>query len=237
MDNGETRSANYNVGYGKPPAGTRFVKGTSGNPPGRPRSKFRPKPSQAADQPTDDMILAEAYRLVTVNMGAKLASKPETMTVAQGNARNLGSAKGSPRDKLAFLGEVQRIESKRNAARFEFLTWVLDYKAAWEQIWACNDADGVPRAVPFPHPADFIIDPATGEVRPHGPMTLEQVADYEECMRVRDVAQKIINDLAGRISKRTNKNLISSRLKLQRGFDEYNDVLPKRWQKTLQNRL
>jgi hypothetical protein len=234
MDNGETRSANYDVGYGKPPAGTRFAKGKSGNPRGRPRSKFRPKPSQAADQPTDDIFLDEAYRATTINVGSKQTPKLITMPVSQAVIRSLTQ---STKGQLAFLREVQRIEGKRNAARFDFLTWVLNYKAAWEQVWARNDAEGVPRAVPFPHPDDFIIDPVTGEVRPHGPMTLEQVADYEECMRFRDVAQKIINDLAARISKRTNKNLISSRLKLQRGFDEYNEVLPKRWQKTLQNRL
>ena len=36
MDN-ETRFSNYEVGFGKPPAGTRFQKGQSGNPKGRPK--------------------------------------------------------------------------------------------------------------------------------------------------------------------------------------------------------
>ena len=36
MDN-ETRFSNYEVGFGKPPAGTRFQKGRSGNPKGRPK--------------------------------------------------------------------------------------------------------------------------------------------------------------------------------------------------------
>jgi hypothetical protein len=36
MDN-ETRFSDYEVGFGKPPAGTRFKKGQSGNPKGRPK--------------------------------------------------------------------------------------------------------------------------------------------------------------------------------------------------------
>jgi len=33
----ETRLSDYEVGFGKPPAGTRFQKGQSGNPKGRPK--------------------------------------------------------------------------------------------------------------------------------------------------------------------------------------------------------
>ena len=33
----ETRFSDYEVGFGKPPAGTRFQKGHSGNPKGRPK--------------------------------------------------------------------------------------------------------------------------------------------------------------------------------------------------------
>jgi Family of unknown function (DUF5681) len=235
MDNGETRSANYDVGYGKPPAGTRFMKGKSGNLRGRPRSKFRPKPSQAADQLTEEMFLYEAYRPVQIVVGKKVVTMSATQQIIRSNI--VAAMKGNRQGQNAHLERVQKLESKRNAARFEFLTWVLDYKAACERIWARNDAEGVPRAVPLPYPDDFIIDPVKGEARFHGPMTLEQVADCEECMRFRDAAQMVINDFASRISKRTNKKVISLRLKLQRGFDEFNDVLPKRWQKTLQNRL
>ena len=36
----------YEVGYGKPPAGTRFKPGQSGNPAGRPKGSRRNRPSR-----------------------------------------------------------------------------------------------------------------------------------------------------------------------------------------------
>lgn len=36
-DNGDTHDTNHEVGYGNPPGHTRFVKGRSGNPNGRPK--------------------------------------------------------------------------------------------------------------------------------------------------------------------------------------------------------
>ena len=54
----------YEVGYGKPPSQTRFRKGVSGNPGGRPRGMTAGRANRLA--------LNEAYRLVTVREGEKI---------------------------------------------------------------------------------------------------------------------------------------------------------------------
>jgi hypothetical protein len=63
----ETRAG----GPGKPPEGRRFAKGVSGNPNGRPKRVTGAKGDRlpGADEPTRRVILAEAYRMVTVKDG------------------------------------------------------------------------------------------------------------------------------------------------------------------------
>jgi hypothetical protein len=60
VDESETRD-NYEVGYGKPPKHTRFPKGVSGNPKGRPKTA----PDFA------DALLREARALMTINENGK----------------------------------------------------------------------------------------------------------------------------------------------------------------------
>lgn len=58
----------YEVGYGKPPSRTKFRKGTSGNPGGRPRGMTAGRSNRLA--------LKAAYRLVTVREGDKTRTMP-----------------------------------------------------------------------------------------------------------------------------------------------------------------
>ena len=51
----------YEVGYGKPPKNTRFKKGVSGNPNGRPKKLLD----------FDDEFLREARPLITINEGGR----------------------------------------------------------------------------------------------------------------------------------------------------------------------
>ena len=51
----------YEVGYGKPPTNTRFKKGVSGNPNGRPKKLLD----------FDDEFLREARSLITINEGGR----------------------------------------------------------------------------------------------------------------------------------------------------------------------
>jgi hypothetical protein len=96
-ENGEDE---YEVGYGKPPVRTRFSKGASGNPGGRPRGLTAGRANQLA--------LKEAYRPVTARDGTKLL----TMPAIQAIVRNwvAAAAKGSGPAQRTLLEMIRSIE-------------------------------------------------------------------------------------------------------------------------------
>src|SRR6478609_2109109 len=61
------------VGYGRPPAQTRFQSGQSGNPGGRPKGS-RNKATAVETSGIYDMILAEAKRTIKVDDGGDVVS-------------------------------------------------------------------------------------------------------------------------------------------------------------------
>ena len=67
----------YEVGYGKPPAHSRFRPGQSGNPRGRPRgARNRPTLPGPREEKLKTLIMEEAYRPVTVKDGDNQVTMP-----------------------------------------------------------------------------------------------------------------------------------------------------------------
>src|ERR1700722_16174821 len=79
MTTRKQKPAPYQVGYGKPPLHTRFQKGKSGNPSGRPR--------RAATERAKALALKEAYRAVTVREGERVAALPAIQAVLRSQRR------------------------------------------------------------------------------------------------------------------------------------------------------
>jgi histone H3/H4 len=90
----------YAVGYGKPPLHTRFRKGQSGNPGGRPRGMTGGKATALA--------LKEAYRLVTVREGDKVITLPAIQAILRSQIAL--AAKGNGPAQRAIIEAVQAIE-------------------------------------------------------------------------------------------------------------------------------
>jgi hypothetical protein len=97
----------YEVGYGRPPVQTRFRKGHSGNPRGRP-------PGSITDR-AKRIVLEEAYRSVTVKEGEKVIRMPAIRAVMRSHLRD--ALKGNGPNQRAVLALVQVLESEINAEK------------------------------------------------------------------------------------------------------------------------
>ena len=97
----------YQVGYGRPPVHSRFRRGKSGNPTGRPR--------HGEAERTQMLIWKEAYRLLTVREGDKVTRMP----VLQAVWRSLlaSAAKGNVSAVRAVVKFVQDVEAEIRARR------------------------------------------------------------------------------------------------------------------------
>jgi hypothetical protein len=96
----EPPSDHYKVGYGRPPAQTRFRKGVSGNPGGRPRGMTAGRAKALA--------LKEAYRPIAVREGEKVLTMPAIQVVLRNQVAL--AAKGNGPAQRAILETVQAIE-------------------------------------------------------------------------------------------------------------------------------
>jgi Family of unknown function (DUF5681) len=97
----------YAVGYGKPPVHTRFRKGQSGNPTGRP-------PASEVDR-AKALVMQEAYRKVTVREGDKVTEMPALKAVLRGLVAR--AVKGSVAAQREILRNIQAIEAETLSAR------------------------------------------------------------------------------------------------------------------------
>jgi hypothetical protein len=105
-DEKNSRPRDYAVGYGKPPAHTRFRKGRSGNPGGRPRGMTAGRVTALA--------LKELYRPVTLREGDKLIKLPAIQAVLRSKVALAAKGNG-PAQRALF--EIARALEKEHAAQ------------------------------------------------------------------------------------------------------------------------
>ena len=169
--------SNYEVGYGKPPAETRFKKGQSGNPRGRPKGSRNKRP-RLNEERLKTIILDEAYRLITLNDGDRRISIPIAQAVIR--SLTLSAAKGQPRAQRLFTELLSTTEQANKRLHEEWLETAINYKVSWEKELAYREKTGSTGPEPLPHPDDVIIDMNIGDVRIKGPMTKEEKKRWDE---------------------------------------------------------
>lgn len=156
----------YAVGYRKPPRNTRFKKGQSGNPKGRPKGSRNMPPE--ATRTLRQLLVHEAYRDVTIQD----RDGPVSMSVAQAAIRSMGikAAKGSVTAQKLFLSSLSAVEQEKAREQEELFAAVSDYKRQkLSYIEDCKRAGREPGEL-LPHPDDIELDMRSGRVIFHGPI-------------------------------------------------------------------
>lgn len=227
------------IGYGKPPKWTRFTKGQSGNPNGRPKKKRDPVPPPQT--PNDQVLKTILEEKIGIKEGGKV--REVTKREAVRRSQFAEAVKGSPlaqREIIRDARELDKLEAARALAEAEaavereseerdrqerlFAHYVALKEARTEEWVEAVRAGKKEPDFPWPHPDDILIDKSQRKYRLRGPFDAESVPLYQWIRAQRDLYHaKWIEAV------RLKKN--EAWIVLWAFFTEQcNSELPKRWQ-------
>ncbi len=168
----------YEVGYGKPPADTRFRKGQSGNPRGRPKGARNKLPALNEER-MKTIILQEAYRTITVREGLRNITVPIAQAVLRSLAVN--AVKGQHRSQRLFAELLSAVETSNKELHDAWFSTALDYKIAWDAELQRRDRAHITHLPPpLPHPDHLQIDMTRGTVLIKGPATKQEKVIFDK---------------------------------------------------------
>jgi len=221
----KSQSADYDIGYKKPPKSTQFQKGMSGNPRGRPRGSKNKIPP-VHEEKLESILLEEFYRGVEIREGGGNLTVPMVQAVTRSIAVN--ALKGGYRAQKLFLDTLHATEAKRSARHQAYFEAALDYKRRAEQEIAYRKSKGDDTSDIIPHPDSIKINPRTGDVTIKGPIDKDEQVLVDN---LKAYCQDIIGERDRDIADMDNPEYEGLQTVLQEQIDWANKMLAKidRW--------
>lgn len=164
---------------------TRFKKGQSGNPNGRPKKAAKSQASPPDELAIDQSILAFANRELTVSLGGETVTMSAVEALIQAQAKS-GLA-GNPISLRDFFNRVERAQQKEQTKRAERAELWRSYKERCYQELEQLSKQGVePKEDQYlPHPDDVEIE-YDNTIRFKGPIDEDQLKEVKQRMLMRD---------------------------------------------------
>jgi Family of unknown function (DUF5681) len=123
------------------------------------------------------LALDEAGRPVTVREGDKVAEVPAMQALLRTMFR--AAAQGDTKAGRQLLEVIARAEGARTEKAVEFLQFSHQYIEKHAPIFEKHEREGLDPPDIYPHPDDFIINEATGEVTIDGPKSKDEAGARE----------------------------------------------------------
>lgn len=169
----------YGTGYKRPPQHTRFKKGQSGNPKGRPKVEKASGFGSAYA-----LTLKEAERMITVREGDKVNQISTIEAVHR--AQSAAALKGNAYAQKHVIENYQRAEQARQREVQETIAWWTEYVRDQRDAHAHAIRNGLPAPSTLPHPDDVVIDSERG-VSFIGPFDAASAERLRTTLAMRDV--------------------------------------------------